>query len=158
MSGATMTNTGAALAYAEEFGWHVFTLSPNGDGKRPYPGTNGFRDATTDPKEIAAMFRQHPQARIAIRTGVESGMFVLDVDTGSGKRGADALMSLEQEQGELPRTRMHRTPRGGTHYFFKHPGDRKIKTTSGELGSGLDVRGDGGYVAAPPSPGYSVIE
>ncbi len=155
MSGATMTNTGAALAYAEEFGWHVFTLSPNGDGKLPYGGTSGLKDATADTEQIQAVFKKRPRARIGIRTGSVSGIFVLDID---GKGGAEALAALVDEHGELPRTRTHGTRGGGEHRFFKHPGGCKIKSVAHAIGQQLDIRGDGGYVVAPPSSGYSVID
>ena len=39
---------------------------------------------------------------------------------------------------------------GGEHDFFKHPGCN-VCNSAGTLGPGLDIRGDGGYVVAPPS-------
>ncbi len=39
---------------------------------------------------------------------------------------------------------------GGRHLFFLHPGGT-VKNSAGRLGPGLDVRGDGGYIVAPPS-------
>jgi hypothetical protein len=42
---------------------------------------------------------------------------------------------------------------GGEHVLFRHPGYRIPNSTgeTGPLGHGLDVRGDGGYIIAPPS-------
>lgn len=42
------------------------------------------------------------------------------------------------------------TGSGGTHHYFRHPGG-KVGNSAGTLGEGLDIRGDGGYVVAPPS-------
>jgi hypothetical protein len=36
------------------------------------------------------------------------------------------------------------------HLLFRHPGE-PVRNSAGALGGGLDVRGDGGYVIAPPS-------
>jgi len=38
----------------------------------------------------------------------------------------------------------------GQHYYFKHPGGH-IRTGAAVFGPGVDVRGDGGYIVAPPS-------
>ncbi len=40
------------------------------------------------------------------------------------------------------------TKRGG-HWYFRHPKNGKV--SSKPLGEGLDRKGDGGYVVAPPS-------
>jgi hypothetical protein len=40
------------------------------------------------------------------------------------------------------------TPGGGQHFYFEHPGAMRTLST---LGSGIDVKSDGGYVVAPPS-------
>jgi hypothetical protein len=83
-------------------------------------------------------------------TGAISGIVVLDLD---GEEGEASLNSL----GHLPVTPKVRTGRGH-HLYFKHPGTfvgNPVNTMPG-----LDVRGDGGYVVAPPSihPDGSVYE
>lgn len=45
---------------------------------------------------------------------------------------------------------MVRTGSGGMHLFFAHPG-HAVRNSAGLLAPGLDVRGDGGYIIAPPS-------
>ena len=57
---------------------------------------------------------------------------------------------LQDEHGQLPGTLESRTGGGGRHLFFKHDGT-PVKNSTGKLGKGLDVRGDGGYVIVPPS-------
>lgn len=80
--------------------------------------------------------------------GRESGLLVLDVD---GDEGADSLHELEHRHGELPATVEALTGGGGRHIYFAHPGGTH-RNTARTLGPGLDTRGDGGYVVAPPSP------
>ena len=111
---------------------------------------NGLLDATTDQLIIERWWtRSSPDANVAIRTGAVSRLLVLDVD---GDAGAESLRALECEHGALPRTASVVTPRGGQHFYFRHPG-REVRNSAGLLGVGLDVRGDAGYVLAPPSVG-----
>ncbi|MGC8724912.1 MAG: bifunctional DNA primase/polymerase, partial [Acidobacteriota bacterium] len=57
---------------------------------------------------------------------------------------------LESRFGGLPVTVTAQTGGGGRHLVFRHPGIR-VPNSAGLLGPGLDVRGDGGYIVAPPS-------
>jgi hypothetical protein len=68
------------------------------------------------------------------------------VDTG-GPEGLAALESLVAVHGPLPQTAHVKTSRGW-HFYFSSPETVKIPCSSRD---GLDVRGDGGYVVAPPS-------
>jgi hypothetical protein len=76
---------------------------------------------------------------------------VLDVDDRKG--GLESLHELENEYKKLPTTTMVVTPGGGTHYYFRHPGQGEVHNTTDFPKPGLDIRGDGGYVLAPPSVG-----
>jgi hypothetical protein len=120
------------------------------NGKKPYV-EHGLRDATTDPATIETWWRRWPGANVAIRTGSVSGLLVVDADD------LDSLHELEREHGELPRTASVVTPRGGQHYWLRHPGG-EIPSSAGKFAPGVDIRSDGGYVIAPPSPGYVVDE
>ena len=40
---------------------------------------------------------------------------------------------------------------GGEHYYYRAPKGAAIRNNVGKLGEGLDLRGVGGYVIAPPS-------
>jgi len=130
-----------ALTYAAG-GWHVLPLSP---GKKTPLSANGLKDATTDPDIIDGWWERNPTANIGIRTGAESGIIVLDVDT---KNGSDGEASLESF-GPIPPTYEVATPNAGRHLYFVAPG-MSLGNRAG-LRPGLDVRGDGGYVVAPPS-------
>jgi Bifunctional DNA primase/polymerase, N-terminal/AAA domain len=138
----------AALAYAQR-GWHVLPCDPQ--TKRPLI-KRGLHAATLDPQQIEAWWQQWPCALIGIRTGPESGLWVLDVDIcpDEGIDGFVSITTLERQHGALPNTLTSATPRGGFHLFFKwHPGIRN--NADGKLGAHLDVRGENGYVIVPPS-------
>ena len=137
----------AALAYARAE-WPVFPCSP--EDKKPLTRF-GFKDATTEAKQLCRWSEKWPHAMIGLRTGPEAGVFVLDVDRNApgGFDGFAALSVLENQYGTLPETLRSVTPRTGSHYyFFWRDG---IKNSAGRLGASLDVRGDGGYVILPPS-------
>jgi hypothetical protein len=129
------------LAYAGE-GVPVFPCKPG--GKEPLT-RNGFKDASTDASKITAWFNRWPNANIGIPTGERSGILALDVDQPAG------LDALEAEHGKLPATRTNLTGSGGMHYLFTYPAGEKIRNSAGKLATGLDVRGEGGYIIAPPS-------
>ena len=136
----------AAFTYAEKRRWLCFPCKPA--GKAPLTA-RGLHDASRDPEQLGRWLDQYPDANIGVRTGRESGIVVLDVD---GDDGFESLRALERQHGALPRTASVKTPRGGAHYWFAHPGG-EVPCSAGRLGVALDVRGDGGYVIAPPSIG-----
>ena len=76
-------------------------------------------------------------------------MVVLDVD---GVAGRASLQVLEKRHGALPTTLTARSgrPDGGEHRYFSYAAD-DIRNSTGRVGIGLDVRGTGGYIIAPPS-------
>jgi hypothetical protein len=122
-------------------------------GKTPLiPG--GFKNASKDPEVVAKWWTRWPDANVGLATGAPSGFFVLDVDLKPGKDGAASLKTYTDTHGELPPTRVTRTPSGGWHYWFVHPTAGGYSTVE-RLGKGLDTRGDGGYVIIPPSKGLN---
>lgn len=131
-----------ALACAER-GFRVFPL------KGKHPSLKNWQEiATTDPTKIRQLWRQFPGANVGIVCGQSSGIWVLDADPRHG--GDEALRLLINENGPLPETLQVMTGGGGSHRYFAHPGFR-VPNSAGKVGDGLDVRGDGGLVAAPPS-------
>ncbi len=150
----------AALAYAEQ-GLAVFPLHnplPDGScscgktdcsspGKHPQT-KNGLKAATTNELEIRRWYRHAPDANIGLPCGAVNDIFVLDVD---GAKGESSLARLVEQYGPLPATRKVLTGKG-YQFYFKYPG-YKIRTAAPiDRGfPGLDSRGDGGYVVAPPS-------
>ena len=154
---ATETLT-EALRMAD-MGWPVFpihSLAKRGgctcrekkkcDRVAKHPRTkNGLKDATTDKNVIKAWWAEWPDANLGVRTG--NGLVVLDVD--EHKFGDETLAALEDLHGALPETMAVNTGGGGQHYYFTT--DKKVQNSVEALGPGLDTRGEGGYVVAPPS-------
>jgi hypothetical protein len=119
-------------------------------GKHPFArlAPNGLDDATTDPKLIREWWKKEPRLNVGIVLGEQAGMFAVDVDP---KNGGDATWDqLEREHGPAGETRRSRTGSGGYHIFFLWPGFW-VPNSVHKLGLGVDVRGDRGYVVAPPS-------
>ena len=104
--------------------------------------------ATTDAVEVTRLFRGGA-FNIGIATGTRSGGFVLDIDR-KEVDGLTILAELEDRHGELPETWTVRTPSGGRHLWFASPTDRCVRNRAG-FAPALDIRGDGGFVVAPPS-------
>lgn len=137
----------AAVQYIK-MGLAVFPLEER--GKRPKT-RNGFKDATTDAAQVKAWWQQWPNANIGIATGKRSGgIFVidLDIDEDKGIDGYHTLEDWQRENGKFPETWTAITGRGGYHLYFHS--NSEIKNRAGII-DGVDVRGDGGYVVAPPS-------
>jgi hypothetical protein len=109
----------------------------------------GLTVATTDPIQVERWWRRWPDANVALRTGGESRLVVLDVDPAHG--GDGTLARLLDEHGPLPPGRVVTTGGRGRHLYFRHPGHKVANDAGRRLGDGLDIRGDGGYVLAPPS-------
>jgi hypothetical protein len=156
-----MTTLEAALDYAAR-GLPVFPVYPvvpfrgrfvckcfqtvrcSNPGKHPMT-RHGLKDATTDAVATRERWACAPDANLGIacsRTCV-----VLDVDPRHG--GDVTLDQLQRRHGALPMTWTAKTGGGGWHYFFT--ANQEVRNNAGKLGDGLDIRGTGGYVVAPPS-------
>ena len=145
-----------ALEYAER-GWPVIPIhSPTLDGKcdclksdcgspAKHPWTeHGFKDATTDENLIRKWWSKWPNANVGIRTGENSGIIVINMGS------VEAKEEVRRRAGDydLSTVPLVRTGKGWQNYF-KYPGFN-IKSRIGILHH-VDVRGDSGYVVAPPS-------
>lgn len=155
----------AALAYAAK-GWPVLPCSPT--HKRPMlaadkdengkaiKGSGGVRKASTDGDQIRAWWKRWPDAMIGIAMG-DNGLFALDFDprtddaTGEVWTLERLKTELEEQIGcPLPVSLAVRTPSDGVHVYLQQPSGELIKNR-GNLPEHVDVRGEGGYVIAPPS-------
>jgi hypothetical protein len=125
------------------------TLRCTSPGKHPMPrlAPRGFKDASTDAKVIKEWWTSRSDANIGIATG--RGVVVVDVDPRHG--GDRSLVELERTNGQLPPTWRVKTGGGGLHIYFTSPPDVMIKNSASQIADGVDVRGHGGYVVAPPS-------
>ena len=146
----------AALWYASH-GFPVFPLHSAPGGvcscgslKCQNPGKNprtahGFKDARRDQSRVAAWWKRWPDANIGIPTGAPSRLIVLDCDPRNG--GPSDRVELIERCGPIPDTAEAITGGGGRHLYFRHGGGAVPKA----LALGIDLKGDGGYVVAPPS-------
>ena len=162
----------AALQYARR-GWKVFPVrerdgepyrTANGTekqpkAKQPYIG-NGFKNATTDERQIRDWWRRWPQAMIGFAIG-ESGYFALDFDprvdeeTGEVFELKGLKAGTEAQIGcELPISLASRTQSDGVHVIYRQPRDGEPIRNRGNLPRHVDVRGQGGYIILPPSTLY----
>ena len=123
-----------ALSYQAR-GWIPIPIRPH--DKRPLIEWRELQHRRPTEAEITAWWTRWPQANVGIVTGAISGIIALDVDEGANLRGR-----------HMPYTPLVQTGRG-RHYLFRHPGFPVPNAV--RIEPGLDVRGDGGYVVAPPS-------
>ena len=129
-------------------GWAVF---PVGRDKKPLI-PNGCRGATTDREKIHQWWHDNPYANVAIATGRKSQLVVIDIDC---KNGKDGLTSLDEAYAEFLEFDAHRqlvavTPTNGFHLYYQWDERVPVTVAAGVL-PGIDIRGEGGYVLAPPS-------
>lgn len=115
-------------------------------GKHPMT-QHGLHDASRDESQILKWWRSTPRANVGIVTGAVSGIVVLDIDPRHD--AIRSLAELESKYGQMPETLKVRTGGDGWHYYFLHPGVQIANKVN--LLPGLDFRGDGGYIIAPPS-------
>lgn len=143
----------AALCAAES-GWPTFRLGYK--QKIPLPGSKGFLDATTDKDTLTAWFKNR-NLNVGLATGGKERIVVLDVDNSHG--GRESLHVLVRAFGELPETPTVQTG-NGFHVYLRMPATVDIPPSAGKVGTGLDIRGVGGYVVYPPSihPNGTVYE
>lgn len=137
--------------------WTVRRNAAHGPGGKQ-AGKHPMRKAWTQGAALSAAdvhaiwAEESPCANVGIRTGVVSGFWVLDVDPEAG--GLESLAKLVAHTGPLD-TYTVATGGDGLHFWFQCPdfpvtngSNREIKRL---FGPGLDIRGDGGQVVAPPS-------
>jgi hypothetical protein len=148
-----------ALGYAG-MGWSVFPLhSVSADGTctcgggcsspAKHPRTkDGFKSASTDQNTVAQFWDQWSDANIGVRTGRVSGVFVVDVDEA---KGADLDNLFKKFGGGEHWKTLSCTTGRGRHFYFKLPIGVEVKNSASKLALSVDVRGEGGYVVAPPS-------
>jgi hypothetical protein len=137
-----------ALAYADR-GYAVLPLAIH--AKQPHPmlgGEGGVHHATRDRRLITDWWRRDHFAGIGVATGAVSRLIVFDQDT---KGGEDGLANFARELGAwIPQNVVDATPSGGRHAWLRTPAGLAVRGKQG-LYPGVDVKGDGGYVVAPPS-------
>ena len=145
------TSVGAAALHYAECGLFVFPVPPGTKQSYKSAKYSGGRrwGATRDPDEIERDWLRWPYANVGIPTGEVNGIFVVEVDTVAG-HGVDGLATLGKLP-PLPPTLTAQSPSGSQHFYFQYPTGLDIRNSANLLGRGIDVRGEGGMVVAPPS-------
>lgn len=166
-------NLQAALMLLNNTPWHLFSIGSSGF---PHPlcspeceahrdaGSAEMEDctcvtchaaysATRDPDRLREMWERFPHGLLAVRTGLRSDLFVLDFDVHpGGANGLDSLRNIKTNPRALPYTVSAYTGGGGVHLFYQHPGDEyRVKSSSGKVAGGVDVKGENSFVILPPS-------
>jgi len=138
-----------ALSYAKQ----DIRVIPIKQGEKRPPMQGWQNAATSDPTTIRTWFEgQFKDCGLGIATGEfrDRYLIVIDIDDRPEFSGSDTLNDLEQLHGQLPETVEVITGSGGRHIYFLT--DAPIRNeASGRLGVGIDVRGIGGQVLAPPT-------
>jgi hypothetical protein len=143
-----------ALRYAM-MEWQIFPAPPA--TKKSYKSAAQSQGRkwgmTADPEEIKADWERWPDANVGIPTGKINGIWVLEADThvGHGVDGVANLKELEALHGALPKTRMAKSPSGSVHYYWRWIEGMEVRNSASKVAPGVDVRGEGGMVIAPPS-------
>ena len=145
------SNLDIALEYLES-GWSVIPLS--NEEKHPLVKWKKFQKEYPTTDDLERWWEAWPDAGVGIITGAISGICVVDADN-------EASVLRAKEEGYLSPIQV-KTKRGW-HYYFAHPMDGVIRGPRSGVNcgkhwideNGLDFRGDGSYVKAPPSSGYS---
>lgn len=135
-----MNMQAVALNYAARH-WCVFPLAAG--GKTPATA-RGFKDATTDAAQIERWWGNGKRYNTGIATGEKSGIVVIDLD---GTEGVAEWQSIAAPHEPI-NTLTSLTGGGGRHLLFRWPG---IAINNSPISENIHVRGDGGYIMAPPS-------
>jgi len=127
-----------ALAY-RQLGWSPIPI--NQATKKPPKDFlwKQYQDAPADETTIRSWYTRWPMAGVGIVTGAVSKLWVVDIDS---TEGAARVASLD-----LPPVPTVKTSKG-THLYFTQTG--ALRNTAKKV-EGLDTRGEGGFVVAPPT-------
>lgn len=111
-------------------------MIPLNKNKEPLIKWGEFSKRIATDDEVDAWLTKYPEAQIGIVTGQISNFVVVDVEA-----GGDSSM--------YPSTLTVKTGGGGYHFYYQYPG--KVTKNATRIAELTDIRGDGGYVVAPPS-------
>lgn len=125
---------GRGIPYAIETTAAALGLNPNDPA--------GLHHARADEPSIRALWSgDRANAQIGLAMG--DGLLAIDLDEKDGKSGSATLAA---NGWTIPATASQRTRNGGSHHLVTVPHGTRAETDAGELGAGIDRRGDGGYI------------
>jgi hypothetical protein len=127
----------AALKYLD-LGWNVMPI--HHQTKIPCIEWTFYQSHRVEPHEVDTWWMTYPRANVGIITGSISDLLVLDMDSDRAKEYA--------KTAGMPTTPVVLTSKGA-HAYFRFPS--KLVGNKSDQKLGMDIRGEGGYVVAPPS-------
>ena len=118
-------------------------------GKVPLVKWGEYQHRQPTLAELGRWFDDFTPTGIALVTGSASGLVCIDEDD---------VGALQRAGVHLPPTPTERTPRGGLHRWYRHPGAGARVESRANVIPGVDIKGDGGYAVVAPSAGYAWID
>ena len=134
-----------ALFYTEKLNFSIIPIRTESGFKKPCLSWKKFQTRKPTSQEITMWWKMWPDAKLGIVTGAVSNLAVVDIDTLEGEQAISKYVELTSPPKVF-------TPSGGSHLYFRYP-KQGIRNNCRAV-VGCDLRGEGGYVVAPPSVGY----
>lgn len=139
-----------------------YSVIPVGSDKRPLISWKEYQQRLPTEEEVESWWGPGGSfvsdgVGIGIVTGKVSGITVIDIDV-KGYPPEEIT-----DRGVFPLTYTVQTKSGGYHLYYDYDGGEGVGgvKTGAEVSEKyphVDIRNDGGYVVAPPTAGYEVIE
>ncbi len=135
---------------AQEYVKMGFSIIPVTHDKRPAVHEwKTFQSRHALPSEIEEWWTKWPGCGVGIITGTISGLVVVDIDS---PEAANKIADMKAQDfsygiGEPPTVITGK----GFHLYYRYPTGVGVVGNSVNKELGLDIRGEGGYVVAPPS-------
>jgi hypothetical protein len=155
----------SALFYAA----NNISVIPTGSTKRAILQWKVYQTRIATPEELKEGFSHDKCSGLAVVCGsVSGGLEVIDVDLKYDTSGTLWQQYQEEIKELLPLLYIVKTKSGGYHLYYRceaPEGNQKLAmrpATAGEIKENpnekvkvlIETRGEGGYVIAPPTPGY----
>lgn len=131
------------LSHALKYQNRGLSVIPVRPDKKPYIPWTDYQTRRATVEELKGWWKSWPNANVGIVTGALSGVFVIDCDS------EQAYQKIQDLLPDSFITCIARTPRG-YHIYLVYPKEGHIGNATGIM-PGVDVRGEGGYIIAPPS-------
>lgn len=133
-----------AFDYVEKHGFSVIPLIPG--EKKPLIDWKPYQTRKPTRTEMMSWWAKNPKANIGIVCGEVSNLFVVDFDKYAPDYDEQKAREVIPDGIKTPTVK---TARNGLHYYFDNP--EKDYSIKARLLPGIDYRGNGGFVVAPPS-------
>lgn len=130
---------------AQEYVRKGFSVIPVTHDKRPAVHEwKTFQSRHALPSEIEEWYAKWPTCGVGIITGTISGLVVVDIDS---PEALQKMVEIKDQLGAPPTVVTGK----GFHMYYRYPTGVGVVGNSVNKELGLDIRGEGGYVVAPPS-------